>query len=135
MDDVAFALLIPALIYWYVVGTFACGEPEMLSSRVKRQLPESFLGRMFTNWFFPGPGRGYLFAVANYAAMCLAVVLLYTLIIPNSRSKILIPDSAIRFMLCSFGYLLIYLGLETWILRRLQRRFQPSLMLRVNRVA
>ena len=126
---VPFALLIPALIYWYLVGTFACGEPEMLSSRVKRQLPESFLGRMFTNWFFPGPGRGYLFAVANYATMCLAVVLIYVISSLFSRSAAL-SDNVVRFMLASFGYLLIYLGLETWILRRLQRRFQPSLMLR-----
>lgn len=130
-DDAAFTLLIPALIYWYAIGTFATGEPEVLSSRVKRQLPESFLGRMFTNWFFPGPGRGYLFAVANYATMCLAVVLLCTLFLPRSSRPNVMPDNVIRFMIGSFGYLLIYLGLETWILRRVQRRFQASLLLRV----
>lgn len=130
-DEAAFVLLIPALIYWFVIGTFATGEPEVLSARVKRQLPESFLGRMFTNWFFPGPGRGYLFAVANYATMCLAVVVLFTMILPRASRPILISDNVIRFMIGSFGYLLIYLGLETWILRRTQRRFQASLLLRV----
>lgn len=87
-DEAAFVLLIPALIYWFVIGTFATGEPEVLSARVKRQLPESFLGRMFTNWFFPGPGRGYLFAVANYATMCLAVVVLFTMILPRASRPI-----------------------------------------------
>lgn len=130
-DEIAFQLLTTALIYWYLVGTFATGEPETLSSRVKRQLPESLFGRMFTNWFFPGPGRGYVFAVANYATICLAVILLYTLIIPRSIRPTSLSDNVIRFMIASFGYLLIYLGLETWILRRIQRRFQASLLLRV----
>jgi hypothetical protein len=130
-DEAGFVLLIPALIYWYIVGAFATGEPDMLSSRVKRQLPESFFGRMFTNWFFPGPGRGYLFAVANYATMCLAVVLMYTLIVSRSSRPSLLSNELVRFMIASFGYLLIYLGLETWMLRRLQRRFQSSLLLRV----
>jgi ABC-type transport system involved in multi-copper enzyme maturation permease subunit len=130
-DGLAFALMVPALLYWYAVGTFATGESENLSSRVKRQLPESFLGRMFTNWFFPGPGRGYIFAVANYTAVCLAVLLLFTIIIPRSVRPTLISDHVVRFMICSFGYLLIYLGLGTLLLRRIQRRFQASLLLRV----
>lgn len=130
-DEAGFVLLIPALIYWYLVGAFATGEPDTLSSRVKRQLPESFLGRMFTNWFFPGPGRGYLFAVANYTTMCLAVVFMYSFLVPRASRSSAISSELLRFMIASFGYLLIFLGLETWLLRRVQRRFQASLLLRV----
>ncbi len=86
---------------------------------------------MFTNWFFPGPGRGYIFAVANYATICVAVILIFTLIAPRTSRANLLSDHVIRFMVGSLGYLLIYLGLETLLLRRMQRRFQASLLLRV----
>ena len=45
------------------------GESPELSSRVKRKLPQSLLGRALSTWFNPGPGTGYLFALANCAAM------------------------------------------------------------------
>ena len=34
-----------------------------LSPRVKRDLPQTLLGRIFLTWFAPGPGTGYMFAV------------------------------------------------------------------------
>ena len=45
------------------------GEWAQLSPRVKRQLPQSLLGRTFLTWFNPGSGTGYVFAVANLAAV------------------------------------------------------------------
>jgi hypothetical protein len=50
------------------------GEAAILSPRVKRSLPQSFLGRMCFTWFNPGSGTGYTFAVTNLAAVVLVTV-------------------------------------------------------------
>ena len=49
-------------------------EHEGWFSRVKRRLPQSFLGRAFLTWFTPGPGSGYVFAVANLGSALLLVL-------------------------------------------------------------
>ncbi|HUY31988.1 MAG TPA: hypothetical protein VMV69_04345 [Pirellulales bacterium] len=58
-------LLTVSGLHWYVMGAFLSGESGELSRRVKRQLPQSFLGRALLTWFNPGPATGYLFAVVN----------------------------------------------------------------------
>src|SRR5690606_12556999 len=54
--------------YWYLMGTLLSSESPELSHRVQRQLPQSVLGRWLLGWLNPGPGPGYLFAVANSAS-------------------------------------------------------------------
>jgi ABC-type transport system involved in multi-copper enzyme maturation permease subunit len=54
--------------YWYLMGTLLSSESPELSHRVQRQLPQSVLGRWLLGWLNPGPGTGYLFAVANSAS-------------------------------------------------------------------
>ena len=60
---------------WWAAGTFLTGESPNLSPRVKRDLPQSLLGRVFLSWFAPGPGTGYMFAVAAMIAMTLTALL------------------------------------------------------------
>src|SRR5207244_3847235 len=69
--------LIIATIHWYVMGIFMTCEGAELSPRVKRDLPQSFLGRLFLTWFNPGSGTGYVFAAINLvgAAMLISVAL------------------------------------------------------------
>ena len=52
-------------MYWYVMGTMLTAERPEMSQRVRRRLPQSFLGRMFFTWLNPGPASGYMFVVAN----------------------------------------------------------------------
>jgi ABC-type transport system involved in multi-copper enzyme maturation permease subunit len=63
--EIILALMVMVGIHWYVMGAMMVGESPDLSERVKRQLPQSFLGRVFLTWFNPGPGTGYLFALAG----------------------------------------------------------------------
>ncbi|HEX5470670.1 MAG TPA: hypothetical protein VFW73_02230, partial [Lacipirellulaceae bacterium] len=58
-------------IYWYVMGALLTAERSAMSQRVKRKLPQSFLGRMFFSWLNPGPASGYMFVVANATALAL----------------------------------------------------------------
>lgn len=63
-------------IHWAIMGSLMIGEQAQLSPRVRRQLPVSILGRAFLTWFNPGSGTGYVFAVVNLLAACVAGVVL-----------------------------------------------------------
>ncbi len=52
-------------IHWCVYGILMTGESAVLSPRVRRQLPMSFLGRVYLTWFNPGSGTGFVFAVSH----------------------------------------------------------------------
>lgn len=56
-------------LYWFVAGSLLSGESAQLSPRVKRTLPQSFLGRSLLTWFNPGSGTGYVFGVLNMASL------------------------------------------------------------------
>ena len=61
-------------LHWYAMGTLMTGESPELSARVKRNLPQSFLGRAMFTWFNPGPGTGYMFALANCAGTVVLIL-------------------------------------------------------------
>ncbi len=75
-DEILIVFMTFPAIYWYVVGALMAGENALLSPRVKRSLPQSFLGRMTLTWFNPGSGTGYCFAVTNMVAMCIVVAII-----------------------------------------------------------
>ena len=58
--------------YWLLMGFLMSGESFPLSQRVRRSLPTTFLGKSFFSLFMPGPGRGFLFSVANVVACTIA---------------------------------------------------------------
>jgi hypothetical protein len=63
-----------AAIHWYLMGVFMTGESGRLSPRARRALPQSLVGRALLTWFNPGPGTGYIFAVANLSISVLLVL-------------------------------------------------------------
>jgi hypothetical protein len=71
--ELLFVLMGVAAAFWALVGAFLTGETAQLSPRAKRQLPQSFLGRMAFTWFNPGSGTGYVFAMLNLLGVLLAV--------------------------------------------------------------
>ncbi|QDU92756.1 ABC transporter permease [Lignipirellula cremea] len=64
--------------YWAVMGSLMSGEMAELSPRVRRQLPQSLLGRAVFTWFNPGSGTGTLFALLNYLLGVVCVAFLGT---------------------------------------------------------
>ncbi len=60
-----FASAMFAFHYWLIMGAMMMASHSQLSNRVRRGLPKSVIGRTFGSLFMPGPGRGYLFALAN----------------------------------------------------------------------
>jgi hypothetical protein len=125
------AVLSCSAAYWYLIGIFATGEADQLSPRVKRGLPSTFFGRMFLNWLYPGPGRGYLFATGNFLAVFLLSVVLLLAFVPVWNGPSFNARKAVIVGIYLYGYLLFYLGLGTLILRYLQRWYQGTIFLRV----
>jgi hypothetical protein len=67
---------IVAAHYWLIMGFLMVGEVPHMSRRIQRTLPTSWLGRTFLSLLMPGPGRGYLFAVAMLWSCGLSFALL-----------------------------------------------------------
>lgn len=68
-------MLCIAGLHWYLYGMLLSAESDVLSPRVRRNLPESFLGRFFLTCFNPGSGTGYLFSVAHVVGLCSLTIL------------------------------------------------------------
>jgi hypothetical protein len=98
-----------AAIYWVIMGSLMVGEYPQLSPRVKRELPQTFLGRTFLTWFNPGSGTGYVFAVLNMVAlgvMLLCMVTWQLLLRPNNHKAI----EVIWIIVLLVAYFAAYLG-------------------------
>ncbi len=111
--------------YWYFMGAIMTGESPDLSLRVRRNLPETDLGKFFLSWFFPGPGRGYVFALANLATaamLTIAVVLVTANFAVGRGMRFVNGDGLCAFAVLLFSYVAIYLGVGLRILRAMRRR-------------
>jgi hypothetical protein len=119
-------------LHWYAMGAVLNGEAAEMSPRVKRRLPQSFLGRVFLTWFNPGPGTGYVFALASMASAVLFVSLvavvtseqwllhpLWQAKTTSLRTQHPWPDIAMG--LLATAYLTIYLGVGQLLIRLLRR--------------
>lgn len=133
-SEVIFFFLFFALFHWYVLGAMMTGESTELSLRVRRSLPQSFLGRAFLTWFNPGPGTGYLFAVSGAIG---ALVLAYFAVVarglvPLARSWQGGETAAIlSFGALGAAYLMIYLGGGLLLLRLLRRIGHSGMLLTI----
>lgn len=116
-----------AAVHWSVMGIFINAESGELSLRVKRQLPQSFLGRAFLTWFNPGPATGYMFVVANLLAALLvgAGFLFYNATFATATFR-MSRAMIFAFGLLAFSYVVLYLGLGRLMIAVLRRFTQLS---------
>lgn len=92
--------------YWLLMGTLMLAESPELSPRVQRDLPHTVAGRILLTWFNPGPGTGYVFAIASGTIGCLSLGV-FSMFVESQRSPR--TDSHV-FAVLLVGYLLSYLG-------------------------
>ncbi|MCA9216733.1 MAG: hypothetical protein KDB27_26875 [Planctomycetales bacterium] len=107
----------------FVYGIFLTGESGVMSPRVKRSLPKSFLGRMLFTWFNPGSGTGYIFSVCHAVGIFLFTLALSELgpAWANGRA---VPGYMYDTMFLSVGYFIFYLGLSRLVLIMVPHREQ-----------
>ncbi|NQU24621.1 MAG: hypothetical protein HQ567_25340 [Candidatus Nealsonbacteria bacterium] len=122
-------------IHWYAMGVFMTGESPELSLRVKRRLPQSFLGRGFLTWFNPGPGTGYVFATVNLAA-AVFVVLFAVVVAESFHGGEFLPqwdsdhvEQTLAFGVLFLSYVVAYLGVGLLLVRMLRRAVRVGIAL------
>lgn len=113
--------------HWMVMGGLMTGEWARLSPRVKRQLPQSVLGRAFLTWFNPGSGTGYVFAVVNLCAVTLLACLAESW--PRAGMTLRHVQEVAIFGALLCGYLAAYLGVGRLIALWLRRYVYFGLLL------
>lgn len=114
-----FWLFAPAPVYWFVVGALMTGESPTLSLRVRRRLPQSFLGRAFATGFNPGGGSGYVFAATNLIG--LAILAVWCLTLPQD-------EELFKAILVATAYVLAYLGMGRLAIHGLRKLTEVSLL-------
>ncbi len=124
-DEVPLIFLILAALHWYVLGALMTGESPELSPRVKRGLPQSFLGRVFLTWFNPGPGTGYLLACCGMlAAVAMAGLAIFWHEGFGQWQRQWQPDvglALVTFGVLTLCYLAAYLGVGLLVIRALRK--------------
>ena len=125
-------------LHWWAMGTLMTGESPYLSSRVKRRLPQSFLGRVFLTWFNPGPGTGYMLTLASLSGalvtilIAVAAVAAAAAVFPSASLSEWNPSQAgqiLGFGLIGLSYVTIYLGIGLLLISLLRKVTHVGIML------
>lgn len=116
-------------MHWMTMGSLMTGEWAQLSPRVKRRLPQSFMGRTFLTWFNPGSGTGYMFAVVNVVAVALLAVA--AALIAEWKGDRCAPDQPefFSFSLLLCAYVAAYLGIGRLLVLWIRRYLDFGLLL------
>jgi hypothetical protein len=139
-EDAEAFLVVPyfviAGIHWSVMGAFINAELGELSLRVKRQLPQSFLGRVFLTWFNPGPATGYMFTFANLLGVVLVgggYLLANYYVSKGAATGWANMSRSVMFAfgMLMFSYIVFYLGVARVLIALLRRVTHVSLVLAV----
>lgn len=122
---VLMATMALAGLYWFAMGALMTGEEAELSLRVRRNLPQSFLGRVFLTWLSPGPGTGYVLAVSSLMAIGLVVIagLVITDTMPPSNWPAAGPlyERVVWFTILAWSYVTLFLGIGRGLISAARR--------------
>jgi hypothetical protein len=136
MREVVEVFLIITAVNWYAMGVLMTGESPIVSDRVQRHLPRTWLGRVLLTWFNPGPGTGYMFAIASLLG---AVLLAGIAAMPGTVVGFLGPSgrqptaSTIVLAILLVSYLTLFLGLGKLAIAA-ARHFAPIGLLRATAI-
>ncbi|TWT76309.1 ABC-2 family transporter protein [Planctomycetes bacterium CA13] len=56
-------------IVWGIGGSLMVSESPVMTPRIRRELPQSFFGRMMLTWLTPGPATGLVFAAVHVVVL------------------------------------------------------------------
>lgn len=112
-------------VYWALIGSMMAAESPVLTPRVRRELPRSFVGRAFLTFLMPGPSTGVVLAILGAAS---ALLFVWGGIWYLEARDAAGMDRLAAVSLAVFGYLAIFLVITRWaaILLRRVTDFRPS---------
>lgn len=67
LSAIPLGLSVYLVAFWTIVGSMVCAESAVMTPRIRRELPGTFLGRLFLTWLTPGPATGLVFATVTLA--------------------------------------------------------------------
>lgn len=113
---------------WTVAGCMMAAESPVMTPRIRRELPASFLSRMCFTFLTPGPASGLMLtcsvaimlAIANYIAVMFYASNQYTRPMP-ARTMQMFGSM----LLLATGYLIIFWTCSRWIVAVLRLRSNP----------
>jgi hypothetical protein len=108
--------------YWFLMGAMMTGEWPHLSRRVQRSLPSNDAWRPFVSLLNPGPGAGFLFAVANLTMLLLvslsAAIWADAIGVTGGRPSI---ETAVYYAIFAWSYVVAFLGFGRLIINALRQ--------------
>jgi hypothetical protein len=141
--DMIYGLIFLSTVVWYGSGILLVGESGKLSPRVRRGLPQSWLGRVVLAWLVPGSGSGYMFVITNMLMLTLVATLFsMPIVVLIAKSLGGIPVSAsnnsngdayrvLEACIVATSYIAIYLGLARLIFSAARRVDEVKLSFRI----
>lgn len=61
-EDLLYWFAVALYVIWTIGGAMMAAESPVMTPRIRRELPSSFLSRMFLTWVTPGPVTGLIFS-------------------------------------------------------------------------
>ncbi len=128
-----FTLIYFAAAFWMIMGTLLVGESPILSPRVRRNLPSSFLTRSLWIWFTPGPGTGLVFAIAGFVTFAISINWIYEWAVISQLMIVQPRYEVLPHAMLLAGYLMFFLSLGRWAMltMRLRGNIHPAVSLAV----
>lgn len=124
---IAFAMSVSLAVLWTIASSLMCGESSIITPRVRRELPSSFLARATLTWLTPGPTTGLVFAVIAISLQTALIVFALSAFDLASRSWIRGSEINMFARLCVTysGYLVGFLVCVHWLVRLVRRQNNP----------
>ncbi|MDB4695004.1 ABC transporter permease [bacterium] len=114
------------MLLWGFASSMLVAESAVLTPRVQRDLPQSFLARATFAWLVPGPATGLVFSTLNLALLAGIAI---TLVLYSDRNSgylsVREQKMFIHFVLASISYLTCFLVLVYGLMRALRRTNNP----------
>ncbi len=103
----AILLLGYVILFWMIVGAMMAAESPSLTPRIRRELPGTFVGRLFFTWLTPGPATGFVFAITTLVATATAANWLYA----ESSSQASLSGQQAETIRTATGLVIAYLSI------------------------
>ncbi len=98
-------------LVWTLCGSILAAESPVITPRMRRELPKSFIARSMLTWLTPGPVTGLVFATVNILVLC--GMLLYGLEFvfsqPGINAPTFLTTMLTRFCVAYAAYLIGFL--------------------------
>lgn len=112
---------------WTVCSPMMAGESSIMTPRIRRELPKSFLARATLTWLTPGPASGLVFAVVNIVLIAIAFLITLNLSLTGRRNigPAGIMSMLMQFTVCYTAYLVAFLVATRWMVAVVRIRNHP----------